>query len=105
MAPERARVAHSQLRADAFLPSAPAIDPDDRRLHRLPHVDVWRALDADVRVAHRGRETRLLAAGHQVVDEHTEPAAAGRRERTNHVGEMIDTVEPFDDDANEAEIF
>ena len=55
-----------------------ARDAQRGRLHRLPDVDVRVPGDQHVRRGHPGHDPALLGAGHQVVDEHAEPAAAGR---------------------------
>ena len=71
-------------RADALLPGPAGRDHRPRRqshlrrLHGLPDVDVRMAGDQHVRVVHGGHDPALLGARHQVVDQHAEPAAAGR---------------------------
>ena len=64
----------------------------------LPHVDVGGAGDEHVGVADLGRQPGLLAAGDEVVDQHAEPPAGPGRELGHDVGQVVDAVEPLDDD-------
>ena len=109
-APAIHRVAPAQGVADPLLPVAaprdlgPRRDPHRRRPHALPHVDV-RVTDHQCTGLGGGAgKPGLLAAGHQMVDEHGESTYLARRERSHGRGQIVDPAERFDDDAQIVEL-
>ena len=57
-----------------------------------------------VRAGHRGDDAALLAAGHQVVDQHAEAAAGPGPEGRDLGGQVVDAVERLDDDALDPQV-
>ena len=60
--------------------------------------------DPHVRRHHLRGQPGLLAAGHQVVDEHAEPALRPGREVAHHRRQVVDAAEVLDDDALDAQV-
>ena len=61
--------------------------------------------DQDVRrAAHLRGDARLLRAGDQVVDEHADAALRSGAERARVLGQVVDAVERFDDDAFDPQV-
>src|SRR5262249_13966202 len=104
----------AQLAAHALLPvralgdDGPRLNTDAAGLDGLPDVDERVAQDERVRAArsasYRVGDPRFLGAGHEVVDEHTQPSSRPRLEVLDDRSEIVDTTEVFDDDALDAEV-
>src|SRR5882757_11547634 len=94
---------------DAVLPirsaryHRPGLQPQSRRLDRLPDVDVRVADDQGVGATrsalHGVGDAGLLRAGDQVVDEDAEPATRPGLKLRDDGGEVVDAAEVLDHDA------
>ena len=62
------------------------------------------AEDEHLGVPHAGHDPALLGAGHQVVDQHAEPAAALRREAADPVGQLVDAVQRLHHDGLDPQV-
>ena len=100
----------AQRGADAVLPVGAARDlrpgrqAQPARLHRLPDVDVRVAEHQHVLPAGPAADLvgdpGLLAAGHQVVDQHAEPAPAVRGELGDDARQVVDAAQVLDHHAD-----
>ncbi len=102
--PERCRGrVHAERSDDAVFPGlalryvGPSVDADDRRLHRLPDVDVGVASDQDVRIGDRVGDALFLGTVDEMIEQHSETAARPGAEATDTLGEIVSAVELFDD--------
>ena len=108
--PESARVGNTERGAHSVLPGRPFRHPrprvqaDDSGADGLPHVDERCTGHEHVGVAHRGGESGLLAAAHEVVDEDAQSPTRPGAERAYRVGEMVDAVETCDDNTLDPQV-
>ncbi len=78
--------------------------PSTDGLDGLPDVHERMARHQHVGAGHLGRDPALLGAGHEMVDQHAEPAAGLRRELGDDLGQVVDPFEVFDDHALHPEV-